>query len=501
MDIKVKTGKFENTRTSLLAVCVFKETNKVQGWLKELDVLCEKRLSEIFKSKDFKGDLNDKALVYAPVKSNIRRILLVGMGKRKDFDLEKARQVFGTAVKFANSKRIKKITVNVSGLEDMDFKHFDVAQALAEGARLSLYNFTEFKTEEKEKEVHVHEIQLHNVKRTGVDALKAGVVRGELFSKGTIYCRDLAAYPPNIVTPKYLADEAKKLAKESGLKCSVFDQKKLEEMGMNALVGVGKGSKQPPFLVTLEYKCGKKKADTIAVVGKGITFDSGGISLKPGKKMDEMKFDMSGAGAVLGLMKIVSDLKLNVNVVGVVAAAENLPGSNALKPGDIVKSYSGLTIEIINTDAEGRLVLADALAYTVEKYKPDAMIDLATLTGAVVVALGHYSTGMLGTSQPLMKKLKNAGEKSGEKVWQLPLYPEFDEHIKGKFGDLKNSNGPGGGTIYGASFLKKFVGKVPWVHLDIAGTAWDVKEKSYIPGGGPTGVGVRLFSQMLLDWK
>ena len=272
---------------------------------------------------------------------------------------------------------------------------------------------------------------------------------------------------------------------------------------MYALLGVAKGSSEPPRLIILEYNCGHAKrdsADTIALVGKGLTFDSGGISIKPSKKMEEMKYDMCGAAAVLGIMKLVKQLRPPVNVIGVVASAENLPSGKALKPGDIVTTYSGLTVEVINTDAEGRLVLSDALAYTIDKFKPDAVIDLATLTGAVIVALGHYATGMLGNNPALLKKVMTAAQKSGEMVWELPIYPEFDEHLKSDVADIKNSDGPGAGTIFGAAFLRKFVKKTPWVHLDIAGTAWDVKEKSYLPKG-PTGVGVRLLARLLKDWQ
>ncbi|MCP4725450.1 MAG: leucyl aminopeptidase [bacterium] len=500
MKITVKTGKFENINTPLLVVFLFQENRKVTDWLKSLDKIVKGRVSEVFKARDFKGELNESLAVLAPESSGIKRVLLMGMGKKKEFNGDKARQVFGTAAKYADKKEVKRLTMNITAFSDTELKKGEIGRAASEGINLSLYKFTKFKTEDKKKDINVNNVTIHDITRAGSDRLKKGINEGGIISRGVCYTRDLASNPPNIVTPAYLAEEAKTIAKESGLKFTVLNKKKLEELNMNALLGVGKGSHQPPVLGVIEYDCGQEKAETVALVGKGITFDSGGISLKPGRKMEEMKFDMSGAAAVLGTMKIINDLKPKVNVVGVFAAAENLPGGSALKPSDIITAYSGLTIEVINTDAEGRLVLADALAYTVDKYKPDAMLDIATLTGAVVVALGHVATGMLGNNPPLLKKVAAAGELSGDKVWELPIFPEFDEEIKSKYADIKNSNGPGGGTIFGASFLKKFVGKTPWVHLDIAGTAWDVKEKSYLPAGS-TGVGVRLFSQLLLNWK
>ncbi|MFC1565076.1 leucyl aminopeptidase [candidate division KSB1 bacterium] len=500
MKITVKTGKLVNIKTPFFIVFLYQETINISGWLKDLDSLIKKRLTEVYKSRDFKGELNETLMIYSPENSDIKRVLLVGMGKKKEFNAEKARQVFGTAAKYAEKKRIRKITFNITALEDSEISKREIGRAVGEGVNLSLYKFTKFKTEDKKPDIHVNSVVIHDVTRAGSESLKEGIAEGDIVSRGVCYTRDLASNPPNVVTPSYLADEAVKIGKENKLKCTVLNRKKLEELKMNALLGVGKGSHQPPVMAVLEYNCGNKDAETVAIVGKGITFDSGGISLKPGKKMEEMKMDMSGAAAVLGTMKIISELKPKVNVVGVIAAAENLPGGSALKPSDILTAYSGLTIEVINTDAEGRLILADALAYTVDRYKPDALMDIATLTGAVVIALGHYATGMLGNNPPLIKKVAGAAERSGDKVWELPIYPEYDEHIKSKYADIKNSNGPGGGTIFGACFLKKFVGKTPWVHLDIAGTAWDVKEKSYLPEG-PTGVGVRLFSQLLLEWK
>jgi len=498
MKITVKTGKFETIRTEMLAVFFFEGTKQVKGWLKDLDAVVKGRISEILRTGDFKGKLNESILLYSPDKSGIRRVLLTGMGKKKEFNAEKGRQVFGTAAKSAREKKLTEFMLCLTGIDVGELTVRELAQAAAEGTVLSLYRFTKFKTDDKKKTKTINKLVLFEINKKNLNSLRDGAAEGKLLADATCYARDLASYPGNIATPSFLAQEAKVLAKENGLTCRIYNREQMKRMKMNAILGVAQGSHEPPRFIVLEYNCGNKQAKTIALVGKGITFDAGGISLKPSKKMDEMKYDMCGAAAVLSVMKIIKKLRPKVNVIGIVAATENLPGGSALKPGDIITTYSGATVEIINTDAEGRLILSDALSYTVDKLKPDAVIDLATLTGACITALGHYATGMLGNNPDLINKVKKAGEKSGEMVWQLPLYPEFDEHIKSKIADIKNANGVGGGTILGAAFLKRFVGKTKWVHLDIAGTAWGVKEKSYLPKG-PTGVGVRLLANLLKE--
>jgi leucyl aminopeptidase len=300
------------------------------------------------------------------------------------------------------------------------------------------------------------------------------------------------------MTPKDLANEARESAKGKNIRCTVLDAEKMKEVGMNALLAVARGSDEPPQLIILEYRGGKKSSPVIALVGKGITFDSGGISIKPSEKMDEMKTDMAGGAAVIATVRAAAELGLPLNLVGIVPATENLPGGRAYKPGDIISSLSGRTIEVVTTDAEGRLILADALAYAA-RFKPAAIIDLATLTGACVVALGEHVIGMMGTDDELKREIREAADLTGERVWELPLWEEYHEQIKGDAADFKNSGGRAGGAITAAAFLSKFTGDTPWVHLDIAGPACVAKDKPYIPKGA-SGVGVRLLVQFLRNW-
>jgi len=307
--------------------------------------------------------------------------------------------------------------------------------------------------------------------------------------------RDLVNAPGNIKSPVFLTEQAQAAAKESGLTCKVLGQKELAKEGCGALLGVAQGSEREPQMIILEHNGGTKGKAPVALVGKGVTFDSGGISLKPGEKMDEMKMDMAGGAAVIGTMLAIALLKLPINVVGVVPAVENLPSGTAYRPGDILTSLSGKTIEVLNTDAEGRLILADALTY-VKRYQPELVVDLATLTGACIIALGHHATAVLGNDQKLIDSLLAAGEASGERLWQLPLWDDYDPLIKSDVADVKNTGGRAAGTITAAAFLKKFASDFHWAHLDIAGTAWRDQNQPYIPKGG-TGVGVRLLVAFL----
>ena len=330
-------------------------------------------------------------------------------------------------------------------------------------------------------------------------SLIEGIIeRGQTIANGTILARDLSNQPGNHLTPVQLAEKAQEAAETAGLSCTVFDKQTLEEKGFRTLLAVAQGSVEEPRFIIMEYTPEGEGQDTVVLVGKGITFDTGGISLKSGGGMHEMKHDMSGAAAVIGAMQVIGHLKPNVRVIGVIATTENMPGSTAIKPGDVVTSYGGKTIEILNTDAEGRLILADALGWTAQ-YEPKGVIDLATLTGAVITCLGHIAAGALGTDAVLMEKVKKAADKTHERVWELPLWDDYDEGVKSKIADVQNIGDGTAGTIAGAAFLKKFAEGYPWVHLDIAGTAWGMKGSTYIPEGA-SGYGVRLLVQLVEDW-
>ncbi len=444
-------------------------------------------------SELFFGDYNEQK-TFAISSSQPRIVHLSGLGELKDVTPEKLRRISAKAIQSIMDTRVKSLSVLIpNNLSE----EFESGKLITEALSLGSYQFKKYKTDESDdsrtSEINVTILDPHQV------SSKDDIERGASIAQGTNFTRDLGNTAPNDLTPDDLKQIAQDLAEASNgkLKFSFLDEKKMSELGMQMFLGVSKGSEVPGRMVFLEY-FPKKAKYTVALVGKGITFDTGGISLKPGKGMDEMKYDMCGAGAVLGIMKALIELNLPVNVVGVLAAAENMPDGKAQKPGDIVKAYNGKTVEILNTDAEGRLVLGDALSYTADHYKPDCMIDLATLTGACIVALGHLSIGAISNDQHLCKSIIQAGERSGDRVWQLPSYPEYAELIKGKHADLQNI-GPGGeaGTVTAGVFLQHFVNDVPWVHLDIAGTAWAVKGIDYHPANSASGSGVRLLIDFL----
>jgi leucyl aminopeptidase len=380
----------------------------------------------------------------------------------------------------------------------------DVGQALAEGIHLALYRYERFKSDgEADEPAEIESVIIPENDETKAPGLQRGADRGERLAAAAYTARDLATGPANLVTATYLAEQATELAKAHGFSTMIFGKSDLEEMGCGGILAVNQGSAQPPAMGVMRYDTGRPGARTLAVVGKGITFDTGGISIKPANNMHYMRHDKSGAAAVIGFMQAAATLQLPINVLGVFAATDNMPGGNAYRPGDVIKSYSGKYMEIHNTDAEGRVVLADALAYAVEQ-KPDAIVDLATLTGACVVALGHVCSGLFSKHDDLAADLLKAGEASGERLWRMPLWDEYREQIKAPLGDIKNIGGTPAGSITAAWFLANFVGEVPWAHLDIAGTAWTESGWAvmppYLQKEVATGVGVRLLTQFATAW-
>jgi leucyl aminopeptidase len=378
------------------------------------------------------------------------------------------------------------------------FSEEELTESFVTGMLLGVYQFNELKTLEREKIKEIEEVVILGETMEDVQAIDEGLRAGKIISEAVCMARDLVNGPSNRVTPTVIAEKARQIAKEHGMEVEVLEVSQAETLGMGAFVAVAKGSQEPGKFIILEYNKGKG-LDTIALVGKGITFDSGGISIKPAERMELMKGDMSGAAAVLAIMKIASELQLPYHLVGIMPATENLPSGKAYKPGDVLKTLSGQTVEVISTDAEGRLILSDALTYSL-RYQPKAVVDLATLTGAVVVALGDYVTGLFGNDESLVKRAEEASHKTGEEVWRMPLWEEYFDYLKSDAADFRNVGTRSAGAIIGGIFLSRFVKNTPWVHLDIAGTAYNEKERSYLPKGG-TGVGIRLVVQMLRDWK
>jgi leucyl aminopeptidase len=369
-----------------------------------------------------------------------------------------------------------------------------ILKAAVEGAALGGYSFSRYKTKSEDKN-GIEEVEVLFPPGSSIEIAQRVVADTQTLCEAVLFVRDLVSQPGNVSTPIYLAEKAMEMSADYGISCQVMERDVIEGNGMEALLAVAKGSRQPPRFIILEYMAAGAKVRPTVLVGKGITFDSGGISLKPREGMERMKDDMAGGAAVMGTLMAAAALKLPVNLVGLIPAAENLPGGEAYKPGDVVKSMSGQTIEIVNTDAEGRMVLCDALHYA-QRYRPAAIIDLATLTGACVVALGSVASGMMGNDEGLKKGIRGAADKCGERVWELPLWEEYAELMKSDIADMKNAGGPEAGTISAAWFLQNFVGKSRWVHLDIAGTAWMDKDRPYMPKGA-TGVGVRLLVEYL----
>jgi leucyl aminopeptidase len=476
------------------AVLLLFEDERLSQAAARVDKALGGAVSRLIKRGDFKPKPGAVHLVYPAGGIAPERLLLAGLGKRADFTQNRLRQAAGKAAPALRAAGAGDVTILVDGL-DQDAE--ETGQAAAEGSLLGLYRFLKYKTNDADdRKKDVRNITLLTEAAPAVKALKKGAGTGGAIAASAMMARDMVSAPPVDMTPAAIATKARELSRQPGLKLRVLERGQMERLGMGALLGVASGSAQPPKFIILEYRRGGNKP-FIALVGKTITFDSGGISIKPAENMDRMKDDMSGGAAVLGAMRNAAALKLPLNIVGLLPATENMPGGRAYKPGDVLRTMSGQTIEVLNTDAEGRLILSDALAYAC-RYKPAVIVDIATLTGACGIALGNEAVGMLGTHDEFKQKMRTAGDKTGERVWELPLWEEYYEQIKSDIADMKNTGGRAGGVITAAALLSKFVQKYPWVHLDIAATAWTDKDRPWTPKGA-TGVGVRLLTQFLRD--
>jgi len=440
----------------------------------------------------FAGKAQD--VYYVPsAGSNYRGALAIGLGKRAGLTPELVRRATGKGCEALRQNRAVCAVVDASKCQTLPITAF------VEGVVLGQYRFSRYRSPKDNGDDIVDEMTILAGSAADVAILQDLSDATVAACASANWARDLANMAPNELTPSSLADQARAMAAEAGCACEILDETRLADLGMNAILGVARGSKEQPRFIILSHRH-KQARKTVAIVGKGVTFDAGGISIKPSQDMHEMKMDMCGAAAVLGAMKTICELDLPINVVCLAPAVENLLGSHAQRPGDIVKAYNGTTIEVNNTDAEGRLILADALAYAADKYKPDVMVDLATLTGAAVVALGHYAAAAMTDDDALYEALESAGETVGERLWRLPLWDDYDKLIEGTHADICNI-GPSkeAGTIVGGRFLKHFAGGVPWAHLDIAGSAWGAKYIPYLDARSASGYGVRLLTQWLID--
>ena len=448
---------------------------------------------------DFSGKEGEHLLFY-PGKErhglpSAKRIMVVGLGK-DELNRELFRKAGGAIASLAMKSKVRELLLV---LPDLACDRAEMVEGLSECLVLGAYRFKKYKTQ-KDPEVSGEMLQQAALYAADNKGLGKALKLAEIAAQSACQARDMANEPASHWTPRDFSEYGRQVAATHGMRCTVLDQARLKKLGLGGILAVNQGSARPPTMVVLEY-AGKPEAPTLLLVGKGLTFDSGGISLKPSLGMEEMKYDMCGGAAVLCAMQAVAQAKLKgLNLVAIVPATENLPGPAALKPGDVISQYGGKTVEVINTDAEGRLILADALAYGIKKYKPDMVIDVATLTGAVIIGLGHHRTGLLSNNDDLCGRLLAAGNRSGEPLWRLPLDQEYTKQLKSEIADLKNVGKKDGGAITAASFLKEFVGDTPWAHLDIAGTAWDFTEKSYIPKG-PSGIAVRTLFDFIRNWK
>jgi len=501
VEVTVKAFGLEKEAVDAIVLMLCEGDAAPQGAAATIDKALDGAIRALRQGGEFTGKPRQQSVLHTQGRLKAKKVVLTGLGKSEKLTLEGLRQAAGSAAHYARGLGASTLATTIEDAKQAPLGVSETAQAVTEGMVLALYRFDKFKTEENDRR-DVTGLTLIASTREQAHVVRQGAEVGRILGESANLARSLINHPSNEMTPTILAEQARQMARDCHLKCEVLERKDLEKLGMGLLLGVAQGSEQPPKFIILEHRGGKRGQGNFVFVGKGITFDSGGISIKPADGMERMKYDMSGGAAVIGALRATALLKVPQNVIGLIPATENLPSGKATKPGDVHRAMNGKTAEIINTDAEGRLILGDALAYAA-RYKPVACIDLATLTGACVVALGHEAIGMMGNTrgEELMDRLRQAGMRTGERVWQLPLWDEYLEHVKSDIADVKNVGmGRAAGAIAGAAFLAKFVDGYPWVHLDIAGTAWADREQPYKPKGG-TGVGVRLLTQMVLDWN
>jgi leucyl aminopeptidase len=491
VEFSIRSGSPEKQRSACVVVGVF-QPRKLSAAAETIDEAADGYLSDLLRRGDMEGKAGSTLLLHNIPGILADRILMVGLGKEKEFREKEYRAAIGSAVRTLNE------TGGFDGtlyLTELPLKKRNIAWRIRQAAivaRETLYRFDQLKSKKDDVRRPLRKLTFCVDRRHDLDPAEKALGQGLAIADGMALMKDLANLPANVCTPSYLAEQARALASASRLAVEVLERKDMEKLGMNTLLSVARGSHQPPKFIILKHAGGKAAAKPIVLVGKGITFDTGGISLKPAPEMDEMKFDMSGAASVLGTLKAVAAMKLPLNVIGVIPATENMPGGGATRPGDVITSMSGQTVEILNTDAEGRLILCDALTY-VERFEPDCVVDVATLTGACVIALGNVTTGLLANNDGLARELLDAGQDAYDRAWQMPLWEDYQEQLKSNFADMANIGGRSAGTITAACFLSRFAKKYHWAHLDIAGTAYQSgKDK------GSTGRPVPLLTHFLM---
>ena len=493
MRIRAESVLSGKKKTEVLCAFCFEDTNVAIG-LGKLNKKIDQTISQSI--KEINGEKGKISIIHSHKEIPSERVLIAGLGKKNKFTSDVIRDVTGIITKKIHELKIKEFSIIIPDKTPID--NNQIISSIVEGANLSLYEFDLFKKEKSNNKEP--DLILLTSNKNAQKIIKDSII----VSDAVKFTRDVANLPPNECPPMKLGEIAKKIANENKMKCTVFSKNEIKSKGLGGVTAVGQGSKNEPKFIILEYRNGKKEQKPILLVGKAVTFDTGGISLKPGEKMDEMKFDKCGGCTVLGVMKAISELKLPINVVAIIPSVENMPSGDAFRPGDIIKLFNGKTAEILNTDAEGRLILADGLSYGIKHYQPSSVMDFATLTGACIVALGTNVAAIISNNTKLASKIKVASTKTSEEVWELPINDDYMNMVKSKVADIKNLGmGRAAGTITAAAFLANSVGNVPWVHFDIAGTAWiqpSTKSKSY-NSHGATGFGVRLVINHLMNQK
>lgn len=499
MDVKAVFGTLQAIEADAIIVSLF-ENSALGGVASAVDAALDGAIQDLVSAGDFIGKINQIAVLYPRGVIPARRVILVGLGENDKFKPDTIRCAAASAIQKARDLKARHVASEIHGIEAGMVAIEAAAEAVTEASLMAAYGYFEQKSKEA-PEALPQILTLTVINEMDVPSVEAGIRSGQAIAKGVAITRDLVNLPPNFCTPAHMAEAAKQVASEVGLKVTILEQAQMEALKMGALLAVAQGSDTPPRFIILEHNASRaEELDTIVLVGKGVTFDTGGYSIKPADGMENMKNDMAGGGAVIGAMRAIGAMNLPVHVVGIVPAADNMISGNAYRPSEVITASNGVTIEIISTDAEGRLLLADALVYA-ERFKPTAVVDIATLTGACVVALGGIAAGLFSTSDVLRDALLAAADSTNEKLWPMPLLPEYDKLIESNTADIKNSGGRYGGACTAAMFLKHFVSYPAWAHIDIAGMGMDTKDGNpYTPAKGATGYGVRLFIELARRW-